>query len=81
MAAASRVTFAITAAAVPIAVPEARRDEALRWGDDYQLLFALPAGMTPPVSAHCIGKALPQGAAPLLLDGKPPNGSLGYEHR
>ena len=81
MAEASQVTFDIAAAAVPIAAPEARRDDALRWGDDYQLLFALPAGMTPPVSAHCIGKALPQGAAPLLLDGKPPTGSLGYEHR
>jgi hypothetical protein len=46
MGAASGVTIAI-ASAVPLAAPE-RRDEALRWGDDYQLLFtachpALPA--------------------------------------
>ena len=80
MAAASRVTFAISAAAVPIAVPEARRDEALRWGDDYQLLFTLPPGITPPVAAFRIGIAGPQGAAPLLLDGTPPSGALGFEH-
>ena len=81
MAAASQVTFDIAAMAVPIAVPEARRDEALRWGDDYQLLFTLPAGITPPVPGFCIGIALPHGPAPLLLDGAPPTGSLGYEHR
>jgi thiamine-monophosphate kinase len=81
MAAASQVTFAITAAAVPIAVPEARRDEALRWGDDYQLLFTLPPGTIPPVAAVRIGIAGLQGAAPLLLDGSPPSGALGYQHR
>ena len=80
MAAASRVTFAITAAAVPIAVPEARRDEALLWGDDYQLLFTLPPGITPPVTAFRIGTAAPQGSEPLLLDGSPPSGALGFEH-
>ena len=42
MARASGVTFAIDSAAVPIATPEDRRAEALRWGDDYQLLFTLP---------------------------------------
>ncbi len=81
MAAASRVTFDIGHLSVPIAAPEARRDEALRWGDDYQLLFTLPAGITLPVAAHGIGTVLPQGAEPLLVDGHPPTGSLGYQHR
>jgi thiamine-monophosphate kinase len=82
MAGASRVTFAIASTAVPIATPESRRDEALRWGDDYQLLFTLPAGQRPPVEAHCIGEVLVIGPAPLLLDGWPPEAgrSLGYQH-
>lgn len=81
MAAASGVTIAIGAAPVPIATPEERRNEALRWGDDYQLLFTLPAGMDCPVPAHCIGIVREAGTAPLLLDGVPPSGELGYEHR
>ena len=81
MADASDMTIAIDRMAVPIATPEARRDEALRWGDDYQLLVALPADITPPVPAHCIGRVLPRGSAPLLLDGIAPVGTLGYEHR
>ena len=81
MAAASRVTFDIGHFAVPIAAPEARRDEALRWGDDYQLLFTLPAGTALPVAAHGIGTVRLQGTEPLLVDGQPPTGSLGYQHR
>lgn len=80
MARASGVTLAIDAGAVPLAMPEHRRDEALRWGEDYQLLFTLPAGMTPPVQAWRIGEAL-AGVPQVLLDGQPPEGSLGYEHR
>lgn len=83
MARASDVTFAVDRTAVPIAVAEARRDEALRWGDDYQLLFALPAGFTPPVAATCIGAAQPAGSTPILLDGQPLDeaAGLGFEHR
>ncbi len=80
MAEASGVTLAIDRAAVPIATPEARRDEALRWGEDYQLLFTLPEGIAPPVPAHQIGTAQPRGEHALLLDGAPPPGKLGYEH-
>ncbi|MDL2352946.1 MAG: thiamine-phosphate kinase [Pseudomonadota bacterium] len=81
MAEASQVTIDIDTQAVPIATPEARRDEALRWGDDYQLLFALASGTSPTITAHRIGRVLPQGPAPLLLDGAEPSGTLGYEHR
>ena len=81
MAIASEVTIDIDRMAVPIATPEARRDAALRWGDDYQLLFALPADINPPLTAHPIGQVRPRGPEPLLLNGQVPTGSFGYEHR
>ncbi len=82
MARASGVTFAIDSLAVPLAAPESRRMDALRWGDDYQLLFTLPAAAQPPVPAHRIGTALAQGSSPVLLDGTAltETSGLGYEH-
>lgn len=80
MAAASGVTLAIDSASVPIALPAARRDEALRWGDDYQLLFTLPARAECPVKAQRIGAVRDAGPDAVLLDGAPPSGKLGYEH-
>jgi thiamine-monophosphate kinase len=81
LAEASGVTLALSSAAVPITVPEGRRADALRWGEDYELLFTLPAGVEPPVSAWRIGEVRERGDAPLLLDDEPPAGQLGYEHR
>jgi thiamine-monophosphate kinase len=80
MAHASGVTIAIESAAVPLCVPEARRDEALRWGDDYHLLFTASPTTVLPVSATRIGTVCNQGSHPLLLDGQPAKGKLGYEH-
>ena len=80
LAEASGVTLALDRAAVPIVTSEDRRDEALRWGDDYALLLTLPAGTAPPVPLHRIGIVLARGSEPLLLDGQPPAGKLGYEH-
>lgn len=82
MALASGVTIAITTAQVPFpaALPPARRRDAMAWGDDYELLAALPAGITPPCPAHAIGEVLPAGPAPILLDGAEPAGRLGYWH-
>jgi len=82
MARASAVSLAIDRLAVPIATPEQRRDEALRWGDDYQLLFTAPAEARLPVPAHRIGTAQAQGTAPIMLDGQPLHETdrLGYEH-
>jgi thiamine-monophosphate kinase len=79
---ASKVTIAINRAAVPVAAPEARRDEALRWGDDYQLLFTAPAAIPLPVPSHRIGEILPPSETPILLDGEPLSEAdgLGYEH-
>jgi len=82
MARASGVTLSIDSAAVPIAAPEERRNEALRWGDDYQLLFTAPAGMALPVPVHAIGTALKKGSMPILLDSAPlsETDGLGYQH-
>lgn len=82
LARASGVTLTIEAASVPIAAPEERRQDALRWGDDYQLLFTARPGAALPIGAHRIGEALPAGDAPLLLDGQPLSESdgLGYQH-
>ncbi|MDE2596356.1 MAG: thiamine-phosphate kinase [Sphingomonadales bacterium] len=82
MAQASGVTFDIASHAVPLACPENRRAEALRWGDDYQLLFTLPAGASTPVPATRIGAAAERGPAPLLVDGLALDGNdrLGYRH-
>ena len=81
MAEASQVTIAVDRGAVPIATPEARRDEALVWGEDYQLLFTAPANTRFPLGVHPIGEVIQRDTEPVLLDGRAPAGSLGYEHR
>jgi thiamine-monophosphate kinase len=80
LAEASGVTLALISADVPIAVPEKRRADALRWGEDYELLFTLPQGVEPNVSAWRIGEVIERGETALLLDGEPALGPLGYEH-
>lgn len=82
MAHASGVTIAIDSASVPIGAPEARRQDAIRWGDDYELLFALPEGIELPIPAYRIGAVQPEMGAPLLLDGQQLSdaGGLGYQH-
>ena len=82
LAQASGITVAIESALVPVA-NEARREDAMRWGDDYELLFTMPAGSQPPACATPIGKIEPRGFAPLIIDGEPVvNASgLGFEHR
>ncbi len=83
MAEASGVTLALDSALVPCAVPASRRQDALRWGDDYELLFALPAGIEPAIPATRIGEALARGGAPLVLDGEALSDAagLGYQHQ
>jgi thiamine-monophosphate kinase len=82
LARASRATIAIDSSTVPIAAPEHRRHDALRWGDDYQLLFTLPGGTEPAVPAHRIGLVQPPAGSPLLLDGVPldEDNGLGFQH-
>ena len=86
LAAASGVTVALDRAAIPLAegvTEAARAEEALRWGDDYQLLFTLLAGANPPISATRIGEVREASGPPVLLDGAPPDSAqpLGYLHR
>ncbi|GAA4052956.1 thiamine-phosphate kinase [Parerythrobacter jejuensis] len=81
LATASAVTLSIATDDVPLAAPEDRREDALRWGDDYQLLFTAPAHVELPVKAAPIG-TVEEGEPPLLLDGVAifdPEG-LGYQH-
>ena len=82
MARASGVTLAIEAGSVPLAAPEQRRQDALRWGDDYELLFTAPEGFALPVSAHRIGSVIELSDAPILLDWQALSESdgLGYQH-
>lgn len=81
LANASDATISIDSQAVPVA-DHTRRDECLRWGDDYELLFTLPANLQCPVAATAIGSVEQRGFAPLTLDGHPiVNGEgLGYQH-
>ena len=55
---------------------------AARAGDDYELLFALPPGLPPPVHALPVGHFTPGSGLTLLIDGTPmplPD-RLGWEH-
>lgn len=83
MAAASNLAVSIALDAVPIP-PELATDRlrAMTWGDDYQLLFALPPGVTPPVPATRIG-SFATGAGLTLTDHGTPvplPAQLGYQH-
>lgn len=81
MAEASGVSIAIHTADVPVAAPS-RRLDCLTWGDDYELLFTLPAGTAPPVAAAQIGQIEVRGFVPLFVDGEPVANAagLGYRH-
>ncbi len=78
---ASGVTLALDSAHFPVADP-ARRDDCVRWGDDYELLFTAPVDTALPVEATRIGTVAARGASALLVDGKPmtPQDGLGYRH-
>ena len=86
MAAASGLTVSIDLAAVPLS-PAARAwglaaMAAATAGDDYELLFAAPAGRAPPVPATAIGR-FAAGAGLALTDGGRPvalPAALGWEH-
>ena len=82
MAEASGVTLSLDSAAVPIAAPEGRRRDALRWGDDYALLFTAPADTRLHVDATRIGMVEARGESAITLDGEWLRGpvGLGYQH-
>lgn len=80
MAQASAVSIDLEAKAIPLACPPDRRDEALCWGDDYQLLMTAPADLPLPLPLHRIGTVIARKEAPVLIDGAPATGRLGYQH-
>ncbi len=91
LAMASGVTLSIDTQAVPLApalraarsaLPDLAVD-ALTWGDDYELLFTIPDGLSPPVPATRIGAVLADQGVPLLVDGTAPPADqvLGWEHQ
>lgn len=80
LAEASGVTIDLDRMAVPIAVPEDRRDEALTWGEDYELLFTTRPDAVLPIPAHAIGMVGEPAENALLLNGSIPPERLGYEH-
>lgn len=82
MAEASSVAIAIDLDAVPLALPNLDAIEAATAGDDYELLFTLPADTTPPVPATHIGTASAGTGLTLTANGAPvplPD-KLGYQH-
>jgi len=90
MAAASGLAVTVRLEAVPLSAAygavrgtdRAARLAAVTAGDDYELLFALPAAMEPPVAATCVG-AFAVGAGLTLTDGDeslPLPDRLGWEH-
>ena len=80
LAEASGVRIELDGGAIPVADPD-RREECLRWGDDYELLFTAPAATELPVAASRIGTVVAEGSA-LLLDGRALSHAdgLGYSH-
>ncbi len=83
LASASGVTLVIESAVIPIGVPENRRADALRWGEDYQLLFTAPVDRELPIKAFRIGLVEQRTEAPLTVDGiaLADQTGLGYEHQ
>lgn len=81
MAEASGCGVSIELDDVPVA-PGADPLAAARWGDDYELLFALPPGGTPPVPAVRVGRIERETGLRLTRSGAPVAlpASLGYEH-
>ena len=81
MANASGVSIRLQSNAIPVA-DAARRDHCIRWGDDYQLLFTLPGGTTPPIPATLIGQVTAYETSNLWLDetALTSDAGLGYRH-
>jgi len=90
MAAAAGLSVTVALDALPLSAPyrafrgetQAARLAAATAGDDYELLFALPPGETPPVDAARVGR-FAAGSGLTLFDGGealPPPGRLGWLH-
>jgi len=80
IATASKVTLALDQAKIAPLAPQGRLDHAMRWGDDYVLLCTGPAGLENEHPITAVGEVRGASDDPVLLDGNPPTGSLGYAH-
>ena len=82
MARASNCTFDLKTAAIAQIAPEGRLDEAMRWGDDYALLFTAPPDAQFSIPAIWIGEVHASTDGHILIDGNAPAGAenLGYLH-
>jgi thiamine-monophosphate kinase len=84
MAQASGVTFALDHLQFPFRAGAIMADwqRAIRWGEDYELLFTAPATAQLPGHPTWIGTVEPAGDTPLTLDGRSLNetNGLGYQH-
>lgn len=80
---ASNVAITIELDAIPLAIPGMDRIEAATAGDDYELLFTLPAGAAPPTSATRIGIIATGAGLTLHASGASVDlpDRLGYSHR
>ncbi|TMM48925.1 thiamine-phosphate kinase [Qipengyuania marisflavi] len=81
MAQASDISIDLDSSRFPVADSD-MRDECVRWGDDYELLFTLPPETPLPVPATLIGKVGGDDLAPLWVDGEMifPKDGIGYQH-
>ena len=80
MAQASRVCLSLETATIPLGAPEDRLQDAIRWGDDYELLFTASEDFETEWPLFRIGEVV-EGEG-LLVDGialTSPDG-LGYRH-
>ena len=80
MAQASRVCLSLDTATIPLGAPKDRLQDAIRWGDDYELLFTASREFETEWPVYRIGDVV-EGEG-LLVDGEPfvsPEG-LGYTH-
>lgn len=82
MAEASGVALAIDLDTIPLALPDLDPIAAATAGDDYELIFTLPADTAPPVPATRIGAASAGTGLALTAKGAPVPlpGKLGYSH-
>jgi thiamine-monophosphate kinase len=82
MANASNCTFDLGSDAIAELAPSGRSDEAMRWGDDYALLFTASPDSGLAVPAARIGTVLDFADQHILIDGNSPidPGNLGYQH-
>jgi thiamine-monophosphate kinase len=91
MASASKVRIEIDLSTIPLSDAYRRqrtdsidsRIQAASWGDDYQLLFTVPAGVDLPIAATAVG-LVTEGSGLTLSDAGTPiplPATLGYQHR